>query len=49
MMGDNGGDQNRLFYSFNLDAHVPASRLLRGIIVRVARFPSTWTWIELDD
>jgi transposase len=31
MMGYNGGDQNRLFYSFNLDDHVPASHLLRGI------------------
>jgi hypothetical protein len=25
MMGHNGGAQNRLFYSFNLDDHVPAS------------------------
>jgi transposase len=31
MMGHNGGNQNRLFYSFNLDDHVPASHLLRGI------------------
>jgi transposase len=31
MMGQNGGNQNRLFYSFNLDQHVPASHLLRGI------------------
>ena len=31
MMGQNGGNQNRLFYSFNLDDHVPASHLLRGI------------------
>jgi transposase len=31
MMGYNGCDQNRLFYSFNLDDHVPASHLLRGI------------------
>jgi hypothetical protein len=31
MMGQNGGNQNRLFYSFNLDGHVPANHLLRGI------------------
>jgi hypothetical protein len=31
MMGQNGGDQNRLFYSFNLEDHVPVSHLLRGI------------------
>src|SRR5450755_3454677 len=31
MMGQSGGDQNRLFYSFNLDQHVPADHLLRGI------------------
>jgi transposase len=31
MMGPNGGDQNRLFYSFNLDEHVAADHLLRGI------------------
>ncbi len=31
MMGHNGGHQNRLFYSFNLDDHVPANHLLRGI------------------
>jgi transposase len=31
MMGQNGGNQNRLFYSFNLDDQVPASHLLRGI------------------
>jgi len=31
MMGQNSGNQNRLFYSFNLENHVPASHLLRGI------------------
>jgi transposase len=31
MMGQHGGDQDRLFYSFNLDEHVPADHLLRGI------------------
>ena len=31
MMGQNSGNQNRLFYSFNLDDHVPADHLLRGI------------------
>jgi transposase len=31
MMGQNSGNQNRLFYSFNLDDHVPATHLLRGI------------------
>jgi transposase len=31
MMGQNGGNQDRLFYSFNLDEQVPADHLLRGI------------------
>ena len=31
MMGQQAGAQDRLFYSFNLDAHVPADHLLRGI------------------
>lgn len=31
MMGQHGGNQDRLFYSFNLDLHVPADHLLRGI------------------
>jgi transposase len=31
MMGQQNGTQDRLFYSFNLDAHVPADHLLRGI------------------
>jgi transposase len=31
MMGQSGGDQSRLFYSFNLEDHVPADHLLRGI------------------
>jgi transposase len=31
MMGQSGGDQSRLFYSFNLEQHVPADHLLRGI------------------
>jgi transposase len=31
MMGQSGGDQTQLFYSFNLDQHVPADHLLRGI------------------
>src|ERR1700692_3427932 len=31
MMGQNSGNQSRLFYSFNLDDHVPANHLLRGI------------------
>jgi transposase len=31
MMGQQNGAQDRLFYSFNLDAHVPADHLLRGI------------------
>ena len=31
MMGQQNGSQDRLFYSFNLDAHVPADHLLRGI------------------
>jgi transposase len=31
MMGQHSGNQDRLFYSFNLDAHVPADHLLRAI------------------
>jgi transposase len=31
MMGQQGGGQDRLFYSFNLDDHVPRNHLLRGI------------------
>ena len=31
MMGQQGGSQDKLFYAFNLDDHVPRSHLLRGI------------------
>ena len=31
MMGNQGGAQERLFYSFNLDDHVPRDHLLRGV------------------
>ncbi|HEY0766788.1 MAG TPA: transposase, partial [Steroidobacteraceae bacterium] len=31
MMGRQADDQDRLFYSFNLDTHIPADHLLRGI------------------
>ena len=31
MMGEQRDNQRRLFYSFNLDEHVPADHLLRGI------------------
>jgi transposase len=31
MMGRQSGGQKKLFYSFNLDDHVPADHLLRGI------------------
>jgi transposase len=31
MMGQRQGGQDRLFYSFNLDDHVPSDHLLRGI------------------
>jgi transposase len=31
MMGQQGGGQDRLFYSFNLDEHVAPDHLLRGI------------------
>jgi transposase len=31
MMGRQGSGQNNLFYSFNLDSHVPREHLLRGI------------------
>jgi len=31
MMGQRSGNQDRLFYSFNLDDHVPADHLLRSI------------------
>ena len=30
-MGQRGGSQDRLFYSFNLETHVPTEHLLRGI------------------
>lgn len=31
MMGQRTGGQNRLFYSFNLEDHIPQNNLLRGI------------------
>ncbi len=31
MMGQQGGNQDRLFYSFNLETHVPFDHLLRGV------------------
>src|SRR3984957_18749857 len=31
MMGHQGNEQDKLFYSFNLDDHVPRTHLLRGI------------------
>jgi transposase len=31
MMGHNRNNQDRLFYSFNLDEHIPQNHLLRGI------------------
>ena len=31
MMGTKGGDQDRLFYSFNFDKHIPTDHLLRRI------------------
>jgi hypothetical protein len=31
MMGQQGSDQDQLFYSFNLDARVPVDHLLRRI------------------
>lgn len=31
MMGSQGGVQDKLFYSFNLEDRVPADHLLRGI------------------
>ena len=31
MMGQQAGTQDQLFYSFNLDLHVPSDHLLRGI------------------
>jgi len=31
MMGRQSGNQDRLFYSFNLNEHVPPDHLLRGI------------------
>ena len=31
MMGEHSGNQDRLFYSFNLDEHVPADHLLRDV------------------
>ena len=31
MMGQQAGSQDQLFYSFNLDSHVPSDHLLRGV------------------
>ncbi|MGA7181268.1 MAG: IS5/IS1182 family transposase, partial [Thiobacillaceae bacterium] len=31
MMGRKAGSQDRLFYSFNLEDHIPQNHLLRGI------------------
>lgn len=31
MMGRRAGGQKKLFYSFNLDDHIPRDHLLRGI------------------
>jgi transposase len=31
MMGQQGGQQDKLFYAFNLESHIPADHLLRGI------------------
>jgi len=31
MMGEHSGKQDRLFYSFKLDEHVPADHMLRSI------------------
>src|ERR1022692_3584065 len=31
MIGQHSGNQDRLFYSFNLDEHVPTDHMLRGI------------------
>ena len=31
MMGQRSAGQKQLFYSFNLDDHIPADHLLRGI------------------
>lgn len=33
MMGRQGGAQNSLFYSFNLEDHVPKDHLLRGVFL----------------
>lgn len=38
MMGLSGGNQNSLFYSFNLEAHVPANHLLRGRLALIKAF-----------
>jgi hypothetical protein len=31
MMGSQASAQERLFYSFNLDDHIPSNHLLRGV------------------
>ena len=31
MMGQRSGNQDQLFYTFNLDDHIPKDHLLRGI------------------
>jgi hypothetical protein len=35
MIGQHSGNQNRLFYAFNLDEHVPADHMLRGIDISI--------------
>ena len=44
MMACRTGAQNRLFYSFNLDEHIPQNHLLRGIerCLDLSELPSTW-------
>jgi len=40
-MGQLGSGQDRLFYLFNLDNHVPREHLLRGFVLSGFRF-SRW-------
>ena len=49
MMGTKSGDQDRLFYSFNLDEHVPADHLLRRIdqYLVSALYAPTWRLITV--
>ena len=48
MLGQGSGGQKQLFYSFNLETHVPVDHLLRGIDRFLDPLPSTATLAALQ-